>query len=462
MTQNDLNWTPSSLDSQRPLYLAIVDAIESDLARAVLKAGDKMPPQRQLADRLGIDFTTVTRAYAEGKKRGLLVARMGQGTYIRGSYQPENNKPLLVDMGMNIPPLPQDKRLLDRMKREMAQVVMRMDEQSLFGYQDFFGTVVEREVAATWVAQRYKTADKHNLLICPGTQGTLLALLGHLVSPGTCVVSEEFTYPGFKAVARKLGIPHIGLEMDHDGILPQAFEEACRHNKVSLLYCTPTQHNPTTTTWSHERRREIAQIAKTYDVKIIEDDAYGFISKHAPDPLCHFAPDLGYYIAGLAKCVASSLRVAFLVCPDQAHQKKIAQALRATSLMVSPITKAMAVDLLQSGCADLLGEAISKAARERQEIAREVLGAYTFRADPNGFHIWLSLPPHWNAHDFVAQMRRQNVRLLAADDFAVHVDHVTGVRLCLGAPTSVEQTRHVLQLIAETLNKDDSYANAIV
>ncbi|MDV7338175.1 PLP-dependent aminotransferase family protein [Terasakiella sp. A23] len=462
MTKNDLHWFPHTLDSQQPVYLAIVDAIEQDLARAVLKAGDKLPPQRQLAARLDIDFTTVTRAYAEGKKRGLLVARVGQGTFVRGAKEdrlPENQ---IIDMGMNIPPLPTDKRLLDRMKRDMAQVVMRMDEQNLFGYQDFFGTFEERETAARWVGRRYDPAHADNLLICPGTQGTLLALLGHLGGRNMCVASEEFTYPGFKAVVEKLGVTHIGLEMDHDGIVPNAFEEACRSHNLSVLYCTPTQHNPTTTTWPSQRRREIAEIARTYDVKIIEDDAYGFISKHAPAPLSSFAPELSYYIAGLAKSVASSLRVAFLTCPDQPLQKEVSQALRATSLMVSPITKAMAIDLITTGCADLLGEAISKAARDRQKIAREVLSDYTFRADPNGFHIWLSLPLNWDQKDFVSRMRRQNVRLVAADDFAVSDRSVTGVRLCLGAPNSMEQARHVLELIAELLKKEDDYSNAIV
>ncbi|NVK19027.1 MAG: PLP-dependent aminotransferase family protein [Methylocystaceae bacterium] len=462
MSQQDVHWYPHHLDSQKAVYLAIVEAIEQDLARGVLKGGDKLPAQRQLAARLGIDFTTVTRAYQEGKKRGLLVARMGQGTFVRALQSQENPGDQLIDMGMNIPPLPQDKRLIERMQRDMAQVVLRLPEQSLFGYKDFFGTFEDRTLVAHWVAKRYRSAQADNLLICPGTQGTLLALLGHLGGKGISICCEEFTYPGFKAVAENLGIKLVGLAMDHDGILPSAFEDACRSQKVRALYCTPTQHNPTTTTWSVERRHAIAEIAKRYDVVLIEDDAYGFISDNAPEPLCSFAPELGYYIAGLAKSVASGLRVAFLICPDRHFQQQLSQHLRATSLMVSPLTKAMALDLIQSGCADLLSAAISKAARERQALAYEILKDHSFRADPNGFHIWLSLPPYWPEESFINRMRRHNIRLVGSDAFAVGKSFVTGVRLCLGAPNSVEQTRYVLNLIAQQLKKPDDYQNAIV
>ncbi len=56
------NWTPNSLADGKPRYIAIAEALAEDIRAGVLAPGDRLPPQRQLAERLRIDFTTVSRA----------------------------------------------------------------------------------------------------------------------------------------------------------------------------------------------------------------------------------------------------------------------------------------------------------------------------------------------------------------------------------------------------------------
>ncbi len=469
MTVSETDWFPHLLDSSLPMYRAIVDAIERDINISALSPGDKLPPQRALAAKIGIDFTTVSRAYTEAKKRGLLVARVGQGTFVSdqqtlmgaGRVSQPDLKPHIADMGMNTPPLPHDTTLIQRMKQEMAETVSRMGDADLFAYQDFFGTPQERSIAANWISQRFETSTEQ-ILICPGTQSTLLALLKKLVTPGTSVCSENLCYPGFTAVAQKLSLRHIGLDMDEDGIVPDAFEKACDANRVSVLYCTPTQHNPTTLTWSDQRRKDIAAIARHYKVQIIEDDAYGFLSQDAPAPLSSYLPDQAYYIAGLAKCLSSALRVAFLSCPDREKVKETADMLRATSLMASPLTKAMATNLIKSGCAELITKAIVEAATARQKLARQILHGLDYQSHPQGFHIWLNLPPSWSQSDFIDRMREHSVRLVNSDVFSLTDEKPHALRLCLGAIHSYERTREVLQVIERLLKDETGYNSTIV
>ncbi len=73
-----------------PLYLVIADAIGQAITRRELLAGDRLPPQRQVAEALGIDLTTVTRAYAEAHRRGLLDAKVGRGTFVRAESPSRN------------------------------------------------------------------------------------------------------------------------------------------------------------------------------------------------------------------------------------------------------------------------------------------------------------------------------------------------------------------------------------
>ena len=80
-------WTPDLAQSDKPRYLAIADIIASDMREGRLSAGDRLPPQRKLASRLAIDFTTVARGYVEAQKRGLIESRVGQGTFVRAPLE---------------------------------------------------------------------------------------------------------------------------------------------------------------------------------------------------------------------------------------------------------------------------------------------------------------------------------------------------------------------------------------
>ncbi|WP_135077006.1 PLP-dependent aminotransferase family protein [Terasakiella sp. SH-1] len=460
------NWMPIEINGVKPVYLTIADAIEADIASGRLHYGDKLPTQRQLAADIGVDFTTITRAYGEARKRGLIVAHVGQGTFVQGrlSEQSEQEQAPLseIDMGMNMPPVPTDPAVITRMHHEMNEVTHRLTTRSLFGYQHFIGSPIEREQAAAWVSRFLPEARAEHLLICSGTQSALLSLALFLLQPGDTAASEAVTYPGFSILMRQLGVRHIGLEMDEEGIIPATFRKACVEKKVSVLYCNPTLHNPTTTTWSTSRRAAIANIAREYDVKIIEDDAYGGLAVSAPPPLSTFAPERSYYVIGLAKCLSSALRISFLCVPDYSKFQALALSNRATSMMASPITKAMALHLLTSGCADLVVQDILKEVKVRQKLAKDILPYGSFKADPNGFQVWLQLNDHWGLNEFIAAMGQQGIRLIGGDAFVVSGKAPKAVRVCLGVPETSKKTEKALKAISQTLCLSLHGNNAIV
>src|SRR6204780_5668197 len=106
-------WTPDLATSDKPRYLAIAEAIASDIGAGRLAVGDRLPPQRKLADRLNVDFTTVARGYVEAQKRGLIESRVGQGTFVRApekaaaAARPSSpRRGQMVDLCMKLPPEP--------------------------------------------------------------------------------------------------------------------------------------------------------------------------------------------------------------------------------------------------------------------------------------------------------------------------------------------------------------------
>jgi DNA-binding GntR family transcriptional regulator len=100
-------WSPPLSRLAKPRYLAIADAIADDIRSGKLVPMDRLPPQRELARRLSIDFTTVARGYVEAQKRGLIESRVGRGTFVRAPpkrrHGPVARHPEIVDLSMNLP-----------------------------------------------------------------------------------------------------------------------------------------------------------------------------------------------------------------------------------------------------------------------------------------------------------------------------------------------------------------------
>jgi DNA-binding transcriptional regulator YhcF (GntR family) len=77
-----MDWVPTLSDRQGPVYRRILDALAADVTNGRLHRGQQLPTHRALAKALGIDLTTVTRAYTEARRCGLTEARVGQGTFV--------------------------------------------------------------------------------------------------------------------------------------------------------------------------------------------------------------------------------------------------------------------------------------------------------------------------------------------------------------------------------------------
>jgi DNA-binding transcriptional MocR family regulator len=134
----------------------------------------------------------------------------------------------------------------------------------------------------------------------------------------------------------------IGVDMDGDGIIPEALEEAMRRHAPKAIYLNPTLQNPMTIAIPERRRTAICSLARRLQIPIVEDDAYGFIPTHAPPPLAAIAPDICWHIAGLAKCIGAGLRLAYVVAPDAPAAWSFNSAIRALCVMASPISAAVA------------------------------------------------------------------------------------------------------------------------
>ncbi len=454
------DWHPDLSRSSSPRYMAIADLIEMDLRSGVLAVGDRLPPQRELARRLNIDFTTVARGYVEAQKRGLVGSHVGRGTFITGGQDkerrgfasdaaPDPRRASVVDFSMNLPPEPDDPELLDRMREGMSAVATNLIP--LLRYQGFGGSGMDKEAAAAWLSRRGLVPSQERIFVTPGAHPALLAIFGLLARPGDTVLSENITYPGMRSIAAQLRLNLSGLPMDDEGILPDALADACERLKPKALYLNPTLQNPLTLTIPERRREEIAAVARRYHVPIVEDDAYGFIPLHGPPPLAAIAPDLTWHIGGLAKCIGAGLRLAFVVAPDTKAIWPFVSAMRTNNVMASPLNLALATRWIEDGTADAILRFIRAEAAARQQMVAGILPEGSYRADPISFNIWLPLTNGWTRSTFGSHMRSSGIGVVASDVFTVDGAAAEAVRVCVGGPISRERLRGALDFMAHAL-----------
>ncbi|KRQ09182.1 PLP-dependent aminotransferase family protein [Bradyrhizobium manausense] len=457
------DWRPDLSNSDKPRYLAIADAIADDIAAGRLVIGDRLPPQRKLAKRLDVDFTTVARGYVEAQKRGLIESKVGQGTFVRDKPRPRRSAtsfpPRPVDLSMNLPPEPDDPELIERMQAG-AEHVLR-DIASLLRYQGFGGTQADKDAASSWLGRRALVPAQNRIFVSPGAHPALLGILSILAKAGEVVLCEAITYPGIRSIAAQLGITLVGLPMDQDGVEPQALTDACKKLKPRAIYLNPTLQNPTTLTIPDSRRREIVAIARRFKLPVIEDDAYGFIPEHGHGhaPFAAIAPDLTWHVAGLAKCIGAGLRAAYVVVPDTRSAWPFASALRSATVMASPLTVAIATRWIEDGTADTMLRFIRAETSARQKLAAEILPKGSYRGDPLSFNLWVELPTPWRRSAFVEHMRQTGIGVVASDAFVVGDPPPEAVRICIGGPSTRTQIRGALEYAAHALAETPALAS---
>lgn len=432
-------WLDGLAGRRGPRYRAIADALAEAVAAGTLAPGTRLPPQRDLAYRLGVTVGTVTRAYADAEQRGLIAGEVGRGTFVRDPGRRPPGAELVIDdapadpaafidMSINSAVLADEQPI---MREALHRLAGRPDLADLLAYQPHLGMAAHRRAAAAWLSRDGFTADPERLAICTGSQNAMALALAAVARPGDTMLTEPLTYAGFKTLAAHMGVRLHPVAMDGEGALPESIDAASRAVPARALYLMPTLQNPITTTMGEARRHAIVRVARARNLMIVEDDVYGFLVPDAPPPFAALAPERTWHVNGLSKSLFAGLRIGFLIAPAAAVDR-VATAIRATQCMASPLTAALGAELIGNGELAALAERRRQEAAWRMTLARQRLAGYELMAPPVAFHAWLSLPEPWRASDFVELLARRGVRVWPAETFAIgRAPASHGVRLCV-------------------------------
>jgi DNA-binding transcriptional MocR family regulator len=468
------NWLPDLERGKGPLYLRLAERIESDIAEGVLAPGTKLPPQRNLAFDIGVTIGTVGRAYNLIRERGLVSGEVGRGTYVTDHKEislvpPTHTEPFGGTRG----PVATPGKI--RMDSTAAIEVGQSDamERLLAGITKQYPSEISsysrtlppswQEAGSKWLSAAGWVPEPSCVVPTLGAHSAILAVIAAITVPGDRIAFEDLTYCSAARSANLMGRRSIIMQTQNGSVTPDDFERHCAQQHPKLVFLMPSLHNPTATTMPEEHRRAIVEIARRYNVWIVEDEIYGSLMRHDHIKIAELAPERTFHIGGLSKSVAAGVRGGWVACPPHLAARVLTAHKMVTGGMPF-IMAELGAQLVNSGEADAIRAKVRAEVTARETIARSVFAGMDFVSQPLSPFLWVKLPDPWLSATFKNAALNEGVLIDDEDEFkpgrTEKVFH--RVRLGITVPKTrdeVTQGFTILRRLMETDNASyDSYS----
>lgn len=413
-----------------------------------LTPGTRLPTHRKLAETQGIAPATATRVYKDLIERGLVVGEQGRGVFVRDRGIPvtlgieQRSNEGMLDLVFNMPGEISDEVFLRAGLRKLAK---SGDLEAMLRYQPHGGRLHERKIVASTLKLQLGPIDSNRLLIVSGAQHGLSTVIMGLLSRNDTVATDALTYTGFKAAAlmHQLQVRSAsGPEMMMD---PDRLERLCHDGSIKAVYLIPTVHNPLGLVMSESQRCGIVEIARKYDILIIEDGAYAFLEENPPKSFVQLAPERTLHVGGFSKNLGTGLRVGY-VCAPETYVQQLTLAIRATTWNAPGILTALVTGWIKEGVLARSEENRRVSGRRRQEMCRTMLPNTEIISHPNSSFAWLPLRNGRRADPLISRLMSKGVVVSGGDAFAVTDAVPQGLRIAFGGTTDSELERALMEI----------------
>jgi DNA-binding transcriptional MocR family regulator len=444
-------WVPEALAIDResvvPIYRQLYERLREQILTGALPEGARLPPERVLADRLGVNRSTVVHGYRELAADGLIEQRVGSGSRVAAlrAGQPERTA-AGVPWWVTLPPWrvgqypavlgelaaaghgeriafvqgvpPAEPSPLADLAASFARVGGNVNYVLTYG--DSEGYLPLREAVAERMRRRGCAIDARDVLMLTGSTQGITLVAQSLAEPGDEIVVEAPTYPGALQIFQIHGLRAIAVPVDEHGVRVDHIEAILRTRRPRFIYTMPALHNPTGVTLSEERRERLVVLARRWGVPLVEDDPYGELAQPTLAPLIARGADDVIYLSSFSKTIAPSLRLGWMVAPRTIFER----------LLLRKQSYDMATSMyIQAGVDDFVRTAYDGHVRalraelaERRAIANAAIVRHwppALRVDPNadGYYVWASASREIHARALLAGAERRGVSFLFGEPF---------------------------------------------
>ncbi|PLC70180.1 aminotransferase-like domain-containing protein [Klebsiella quasipneumoniae] len=417
-------------------YKAVVDRYAQAIRSGQLPAGSRLPTHRTLAAEERLSLATATRVYRELEEMGLVSGETGRGTFVRDLSLPPGHgvdqqavAADVVDLNFNYPSLPAQG---DALREALRQLAMAGDIDSHLRYQPHAGRLAEREIIARHLTCRHFAPDAENVLIVNGAQHGLAVTVMGLLRPGDVVAVDALTYSGFKVLAALYHLELAAIPCRAEGPDLQALHTLCQQRRVRAVYTMPTLHNPLGWVLNAGQRQALADLARQHDLLIIEDAAYARLVSRPPPPVVSYAPERTVYVTGFSKNIATGLRVGVVISPPR-YRTEIERAIRATTWNTPTLISSLICAWIEDGTVARFETQKRQDARQRQQVAREVLCGLPVVSHPDSYFVWLPLGEESRADRLANALMERRISVSTAEPFCVSATIPQALRIALGS-----------------------------
>lgn len=447
-----LSWKPDKNALKPPYYRSLSEDLEQKIRSGLLAPGTKLPPQREIADYLDLNYTTITRVYDRCKRMGLLYGVVGKGTFVAQQNTPAtitytDLSEKCIELG-SIHAFSQYSAAVE----EAAQIVLgRNYVRSLFEYSAPTGHSHQRFAAMRWLEQLGVHTDTEHIAIFSGAQNALTVALLSLFRHGDRIAVDSFTYPNFIELAKMLDLELVSVPGDAGGMRPDALERLCRTADLKGIYLMPTCANPTSIRIPLPRRAELTEVIKRHNLTLLEDDITAWLPVVNGEHLTSFYDLLGgnsVYICGMTKSLCPGLRIAYM-CYGEAYHEAILHGLFNCNIKTSSLDAEIITEMILNGSA--YRTVLQK--RNLTEKAAQLFREYFPDAEASlSYYRWLPIQDNRPGSVIEQELLERGIHVYHSDRFKssgeVNAPHL---RVSLCSAGSFQRLKEGLSVLREYL-----------
>jgi GntR family transcriptional regulator/MocR family aminotransferase len=410
-------------ESEEPIYRQLIRQIQMQIESGELPAGTRLPASRILAKRIDVSRISVVNAYAELRAEGYLSAHAGRGTFVSKDNSPAASTPVNNGATVENNNLP-DQSLRDLMRlarrhgvinfshgspppeffpvgmlRDALNTVLDRDGAHALTYEMTEGYPPLRSAVRDYVSALGIRTRADNVLITGGAQQALDLVLQSLVAEGETIVTSNPTYIGLIDIARTRRIKIHGIPTDEDGMRLDYLEHYLMENTPRLIFVMPSFQNPTGHVMPLHRRRQLVNLAETYNIPVVEDAIYHEFRYEgdAPPPLKALdESDHVIHISGFTKMLLPGMRIGYLIAGGSQFDRLV-RVKQAADISTSGLNQRAIHLLIQRGVLSHHLERNNRELKRRRDAALAAAEEHfppgtTWNTPEGGLYLWAQLP----------------------------------------------------------------------
>jgi DNA-binding transcriptional MocR family regulator len=437
----------------KPLFVQVIEGIRALADAGTLAPGSALPSSRSLAKKLGVDRTTVCRAYEELQAQGYVDSRPGSYTRVRSrrkevAWDPRRRsaldwraacsaesaailesrdffiperiasaaaKPAPVDFESLTP----DPRLfpLAELGRSIRAVLDRPGAESL-DYASHQGYVPLREYISRRMRLHGVSVSAEEILVTNGAQQGLDLVSRVLRPDGGTIAIESPTYSTVVPLFRFNGLKLRPVPMTPWGMNLEILEKTLARGRVGFVYTIPNFHNPTGVTTSHGHREKLLQLCLKRRVPLVEDgfeEDMKYFGKVALPIKSMDENGVVIYVGTFSKTLFPGMRLGWLAA-DRECIRRLTAVKRFADLGSSHFVQSVMDHFCRNGSYDLHLRRLHRTYRKRLAAALGSMDAHfpktvTWTSPVGGYTLWVRMPGAMTKRGLAEHMARFGVRV---------------------------------------------------